>query len=309
MINLQANLKLQGEYNIVVKRDNETISETGWFKNLILDQGLDRIGTQGNVAISYAQIGSGTTPPNASDTSLQTYVAGSQSNPTATSYTNSGSPDYYGLLTYTFTFTQGSVVGTMGEVGVGWTNTSGNLFSRALILDGSGNPTTISLTSIDQLVVYYRLRIYPPTVDVTGSVTIGSTPYNYTVRACRATQWANDTLLFYNTTSFNKISVALFYEPGCVLNPITSNFLNGTQTPNGAVSSVAVGSYSGGSYYLDNTVSAGVSEANGTGGFQGIVFLIGSSQLIGFQMVFDNPIPKDNTKQFTITMRYSWARV
>ena len=47
----------------------------GPFKNIITDQGLDRMGAN-NGWMGSCQVGSGNNTPTASDTSLQTYVAG-----------------------------------------------------------------------------------------------------------------------------------------------------------------------------------------------------------------------------------------
>ena len=305
--------RLQGEYNIHIKRGDGTIEETGWFKNLILNQGLDRLGeTSGVPVINYAQVGSGTATPTATDTQLQTYVAGSSYVGAATSATSSGAPDYYAELTYQFVFAQGTVVATIAEVGVGWDNVAGsNLFSRARILDGSGNPTTLSITSFDQLTVFYRVRIYPPVTDTTGTLTIGSTPYNYTIRAANISGWASVNALT-QSVQFSTVGYANFadaWEPGVALGPITGS-VTGSYTPNSSGTSTSMASYVPGTYYTDGTITWGVTQANGTGGFQGITWRWGIPYLqFSFQMVFDAPIPKDNTKQFNITFRFSWARI
>jgi hypothetical protein len=316
MINIDTNIKLEGEYNIVITRGDGTTEETGWFKNLILNQGLDRLGANSGVIFSYAQVGSGTTPPLVTNESLETYVASSNTQIVQySSYTNSGASLYYGEQTFIFTFTQGAVVGTIAEVGVSWENTAGNnLFSRALILDGSGNPTTLSLTSIDQLTVYYKLRFYPTIVDAAGSVLIGATSYNYTIRVAGAGSWGNSNFLIAAATNFSKAFGAEFYAPGVALNPITSTGMNGSfagSTYNISTSTpgeVVTAAYVPGSYYIDATFTAGVNVANGSGGFQGMYVYWGNQAAWQFQVLFNNPIPKDNTKQFTLVLRYSWAR-
>ncbi len=309
---IQINARLMGEYCVEIKRGDGTTESTGWFKNLILNQGLDRLGEPDSSisSIVYAQVGSGTATPLVTDTQLQTYVASSAAESEASSYTNSGSPDYYGQLTWQFTFAQGSVVATIGEVGVGWGNTAGsNLFSRALILDNIGNPTTISVTAIDELTVYYRLRVYPPLTDVTGTLNISSVNYNYTIRANNVTQFNNSIYTYGSAEYFNKVNNAVTYEPGVTMSAITDNGLTGSTTPSANINNRTMGTYSPGQYYLDNTMTWSIGSANGTGGFQGIVFYWGLSyQPFSFKMVFDNPIPKDNTKVFTLTMRFSWAR-
>ena len=309
---IQLNARLMGEYCVVVKRGDGTTESTGWFKNLILNQGLDRLGIPdtNDPSILYAQVGSGTATPTVTDTQLQTYVASSASKSSADSVTNSGSPDYYGELTWQFVFAQGSVVATIGEVGVGWDNVAGNnLFSRALILDNTSNPTTISVTAIDELTVFYRLRVYPPLTDVTGTLNISSVNYDYTIRVNNVTQFNYSIYTFVSAQYFNEVAYAQVYEPGVTMSSITDNGLTGSFTPSPQNSSKSVGTYAPGQYYLDNTITWGIDRGNGTGGFQGIVFTWG--EVYGpftFKMVFDNPIPKDNTQVFNLTMRFSWAR-
>jgi hypothetical protein len=74
MIHINTKVALSGEYRLVIKRNGEEI-DTGWFKNLILNQGLDQLGTDGNVLVGYARVGTGTTAPAVTDTVLQAQVA------------------------------------------------------------------------------------------------------------------------------------------------------------------------------------------------------------------------------------------
>ena len=55
---------------------------------------------------------------------------------------------------------------------------------RALILDGGGSPTTLTILSDETLDVTYTIRVYPPTTDVTGSITLDGVSYGYTIRPC-----------------------------------------------------------------------------------------------------------------------------
>ena len=69
---------LQGEYRLVINRQDGSQQDTGWFPNLILNQGLDRLGLGTNPyysIIRYAHVGSGTTAPAATQTGLVTFVA------------------------------------------------------------------------------------------------------------------------------------------------------------------------------------------------------------------------------------------
>jgi hypothetical protein len=114
-----------------------------WFPNLILDQGLNQLGGIGATSqtLQAAQVGTGTTDPAESQTALASYLVGT-STATSTTSGTSGSPYYYTFIRRTYRFSQGAAAGNLTEVGVGTQAATGGLFSRALILDGSGQSIT-----------------------------------------------------------------------------------------------------------------------------------------------------------------------
>lgn len=296
------NIGVAGEYNIVVARADGTIEETGWFPNLILNQGLDRLANPAGSNLRYCQVGSGSIAPAVTQTGLQTFVAGGGNASTPDSYVNEGSPSYNTLYTFSYVFTQGAVVGNITEVGVGWLTTGPNLFSRALILDNLGVPTSITLVSIDQLTVYYRLKLVPPLTDATGSFTISSTTYNYTARVAQVGSFA---VWPYSTDYLTQPDGVYVFPAGSALGPITG-------IPTGSLLSGSNGvpqSYSPGSYFRDAVWTWSVSQGNAVGGIQCIVFFWVPASTMAFQYRVDTPIPKTNTRVLTITVRQSWARV
>jgi hypothetical protein len=304
--------KIAGKYKLAIKRGDDIIEETPWFHNTILDQGLDRMGaTAAATVISSAQVGTGNTPPSTTQTSLTTFLAGVDSgSPYPSSTTNSGSPNYQSLKTWIFTFTQGAVVGTIAEVGVGWASTGSTLFSRELIRDGGGSPITLSLTAIDQLIIYYELTFTPTITDGSGSVVLNSITYNYSSRILRVASFASavfsvlgQRLAFVDTVDT--------YQSGASLAAITANFPNGTAISNGSQSSITTGSYTTGNYYLNKSIFWDVGRANHAGGIGALfISLSGGSggPDIYYQIVFATPIPKTNVQQLTLVIRFSWAR-
>lgn len=305
---------LTGEYNLVVTRPDGSTTETGWFKNLILDQGLDRIGISGNV-INYCQIGTGTTAPSFTQTSLQSYTAGCQN--TSISVVNAGSPTYSSAHTIAYPFAQGAVVGNMAEIGVGWLATGNNLFSRALITDSGGNPTTITVTSIDQLTVYYKITFIPDLNIGTGQVILAGSTYDYVSSLAYAgsVYSANGLFVGYD-----------FYSPGygagspyaaapastTTLGPNTTGLtneqsfgVNGQFGPQGSTAA-----YINNTYYRDTTWFVPVGIVNFTGGIGGVRPVFGSypGDTGYYKYIFTPAIPKDNTKTFSLTFRISWAR-
>jgi hypothetical protein len=303
-MSLTTHLSISGQYNLVVSRNGQQVSETGWFDNLILDAGLDKIGNAATGVINYAQVGTGTTAPANTQTSLSSYLASTSSSISgASSYTNEGSPNYRTTHTFSLAFAQGAVVGNISEVGVGWQSASGGLFSRALIVDGGGSPTTITLTSIDQLTVFYRLRIAPPITDGTGSVTLGGTSYSYTMRACVVGSFLARTGIFNTTAISNTYDLVAYPATTTSLGAITSQPA-GSTVP-GTPSATA---YTNGNYYRDYTLSFSTTQGNTAGGIGALRFGFGQFGDTNFQCLFPTPIPKDNTKVLTLNIRLSWAR-
>lgn len=313
---MNVKMKLRGEYKLAIQRNDGTIEETPWFHNTILNQGLDRIGSGGNTdyIVSYAQVGAGTTPPSVTQTSLESYVAGSAISTSASSVINSGSPTYATTQTFTLTFAQGAVVGTIAEVGVGWAATGSTLFSRELIRDGSGNPTTLSLTSIDQLIVFYKLTFTPVITDVTGTVNLGTQTVNYTSRLAFADNFVTLNNVFRPlrlVTASDTTGGVTAYPSGSTLGAITAG---PSGSPISSSASYTISSYSTGNYYLDTTIFWGTTQGNGTGGLQALLFQLGTGNLGGgnggtqYQVRFDSPILKDGTKTLSLTFRMSWAR-
>jgi hypothetical protein len=301
---------LRGEYRFVITRGDGSTEDTGWFPNLILDQGLDRMGSAFQTPIfSICRVGTGNSTPVNTQTALDSPLGSpSTANSTANSNTNEGAPLYRSTLTFNYVFAQGAVVGNISEVGVGWATTGNTLFSRALILDNLGSPTTITLVAIDQLTVFYRVRVAPTLTDATGSVLIGSTTYNFTSRVCSAANFGNVQYIFaYGHEYLGKLYIASTYQAGAGLAAITASVPTGTQS--GANSTGSLQAYTPGTFYRDSSLSFSISQGNATGGIQALSLVYGEPyQPFRFQIVFNTPIPKTNTNVLTLTIRFSWAR-
>lgn len=319
--------KLAGEYKFVVTKSDGTITESDWFDNLILDSGLNAFGFTNATSsiIGVCRVGTGTTTPISSQTILDAQIASaniSTSYGTPVSIVNGGSSgSYKSLHTFTYAFAQGAVVGNISEVGIGWAASGATLFSRALILDSAGSPVSMSIVALDQLTIYYRIKITPPLTDNTGSITINGTVYNYTSRICSVASFASSTYLFnpvggqgasasMNPTGYN--GGIKMWGPGATLGIITSSGPSGSTSDTGFTSgattlSIALGSYVAGTFYRDDVWTYNVNAGNFSGGIQALVFGY-AGDTIKFQYLFDTPIPKTNTNVLKLTVRCSWGR-
>ena len=310
-INIRVAFK--GRYRCVLNENTDREVDTGWFDNLVLNSGLNWLGSNsGSNLFAYACIGTGTNAAAATDTSLQAYVA-STSDLHFDSQSNVGPSTYAGTMQLHHAYPQGAVVGNMAEVGVGWAAGGSSLWSRARIVDGGGTPTTLTVTSLDQLTVYYSLTCTPVLTDLTGNVTISGTSYPFTGRIADATtfmsnlfsaltgtygQWGQMTASGGSTSS----NVVQSYPAASSLGAITAE---PSGTPEYSGTSAAAG-YTAGNYYADSTFTLDPTQGDLTGGI-GCVLIQYSSNM-KYQFKFTTPIPKDNTKTFTLSVRFAWSR-
>lgn len=289
---------LAGRYKIeAVKADGSRRLLADWFNNLITDNGLNAIG-HGADWFTSCSVGSGNTAPANSDTSLVSLVATTASITTSTG-ANSGGTPWFGSMTIVYRFPIGSATGNLSEVGIGATSTS--LFSRALILDGGGSPTTITVLSSEALDVTYQLQQFSPASDVTGSVTIAAVSYAYTVRAANA-----------NAGSWTPRNIG---DRGGVSSTVVYNGTIGavTGTPSGSSAvggTTAISTYTDGNFFVDSTLSFGLADMNVSGGISAMKCVMGvsNSSLGEYQYGFSPAIPKDSSHTMTLVIRHSWTR-
>ena len=318
---------LSGEYNFVIKHEDGTQTETGWFRNMILDRGLRTIieysssNLPNNGMLGACYVGDGTAQPAATQLGIMGTLKGSAGvvNQSAT-VTYLGSPTYAREALFQYIFPLGNVVGTIAEVVIalpGYATSAG--FSRALITDGSGNPTTLTLSATDQLTVYYKLTIAPQLTDITGSVVLDGITYNFVGRASNVSNWlpsgvtSNALSATYGYLQSQTATTRSFLigGPTSVIGSITgspSNTVAGdaTSCTLGAVTSTANG------FYRDVTFTWVPGAGNVAGGIKTLRHGNGSNdgntQYCFFQYEFDTPIPKINTQTLTLTFRFALIR-
>jgi hypothetical protein len=269
------------------------------FHNLITNGGLNRMGTNGDY-LTYIRVGSGSTAPANTDTALVSQIAWAITGVESLSGTQSSEP-YYTWRRVTKRFAEGEATGNIAEVGIGWTASSGGLFSRALVLDPDGDPITISVGADQFLDVTYELRYYPKTTDDTGSVvmtgSIGGT-YDWIFRAANVTSNSG-------TNGWQISSPGTSMSTTSTRSALTGNIGAITSSPSGTVAIVTLTpqSYSTDSFALTFVAAAGLDVAN----FDIRSFLLKMG--IGtYQIQFDPVIPKTNTRTLSISFTIAWGR-
>jgi hypothetical protein len=295
----KAAYELSGRYMLrAIRPDGSERIVADWFDNLVLDNGLNRIGTEG--IASTAVIGSGNSAPTNGQSTLVTLVGATTNTPFA-DVKGTDLANGFAYVRRTFRFAAGVAAGNLAEVGIGWA--SNNLFSRALIRDGGGTPTTVTVLSDEVLDVVYELRVYWPTTDNVTTVNIGGTDYTVTVRASDVDQWANGTSMFallLGNGLGDSLQDVLGYGPGS-LGAVTEgpggSFLNRPGTYG------FDGSYVNNSNERKYKLIAGLSDITTDIGSFNVVTPLGM-----FKMGFSPSLPKTSSNILTINFKLAWAR-
>lgn len=275
----------------------------GAFDNLITDQGLNFMGDSGQWLRS-CQVGDGNATPQVTDTALDNWVAGTQSYTTGNNTAQPSAP-YYVSRVKTWRFTEGEATGNLQEVGVGINTDDDTLFSRALIVDGSGNPISITVLSDEFLDVVYEFRIYPPTTDVVGTITIAGIDYDYILRAAYVTNPGNQGLSW--GVGANGSSSAFYLSS-------SSN-----RSRSGDIGPITSGP-SGSNEWIQESQSSNIAYSNNSLEREAILYFPLTPTLTGirsveysaawgaYQIQFDPVVPKTSSNIFTPRFIHSWGR-
>ncbi len=317
-INLTSSVKLEGLFTLEVidTLTGKVTKKVGPFKNLITNAGLDDIWL--GVNTSFAQqwlitafVGTGNTAPAVTDTQMTALLA-----PTSYSVPPVGSPmsswtyvaaagsvPPYWTSTGTWSFAAGQATGTLAEVGIGVpiTTTTYRLDSHALIVDGSGNPTTITVLSNEQLNVTYTLNLYWDVTTYTGTVSISGVTYNISWLPCNLPAPTGTSYQSLSSQGNGFWSYLTGYN-GSLGTPLT---LPSGSSGDNASGPSSYGAYSTGQYYIDVTWSCDINHMNLVGG---ITVLTLGSNFHKFQIGFSPAIPKTSSYSFTFVCRFAWAR-
>ena len=271
----------------------------GPFRNLITNGGLDRMGTADDW-MGYCQVGSGNSTPVVTNSALVARVAGSSVNAGESRAAQPSAPYYYSV-TRTFRFAVGVATGNLAEVGVGWAAT-GSLFSRALILDTAGDPTTITVLADEVLDVTYQFRCYPPLTDTGGTVTLAGASYAWTGRASKVATYSSD------EGWSGPEAATVKGGNGSIQSSFDGTIGTITGKPSGTGQAGVTASnlaYSAGSFSREGTLTFELTQGNFAGGLGAILYRQGMGC---YQIGFTPKIPKDGTKVLALTVRTTWAR-
>lgn len=313
-------VRLGGRFRAVVSKDaecNQVVEDTGFFDNLITNTGMNRVGTvttnssgnNGSLGSFIALcgrfvVGSGSAEPQFTDTALQNPVAFASANPIRDSESSNYERGWY-EITVRHQFGQGQAAGNLSEIGIQHTSSSGPLWSRALILDGQGNPTTITVLPDDFLTCYYTLRVMIPKEDAVFNIDVdydedGIVPTVVTGRPLAANSSSPGGAWGLQTASTS--DAYLQFYTGGLAGPTASSPLG--SAIGGLTTTFSIVPYVTDSFERYITRTNGLNEHNS----QSLRTASLSALMGSWQIEFDPPLQKDNTQTMQVTFGYSWAR-
>jgi len=287
MSNIKIDAGLSGRYRLQVIKNGAVLRDSGWFKNLITNQGMDYVATRTDY-ISSCQVGSGSAAPTFTDVALQSRITG-VTGPAGNISINTN--DRYLIIQRTFTFANGVAAGNIAEVGVGTGASGATLFSRALVLDSGGLPTAITVLPGEDLVVFYQLWIKQPTADFTAV----ASDRTFTIRASNVN--LTDADGWGNSLMFTAYGTSIAYTGG--LGGITSD-------PSGSTGSTATytnTAYVAGTYSRTSRITWGTNSANFN--VRSFSWAMGPTR---WQAEVNPVIPKTSGQTLRLGVVISWSR-
>lgn len=308
-MDLQQHMGLAGRFTFTVTRQNGEKEVVADFPNLILNSGLDLMVTRSmSVLLAACRVGSGSTTPAVGQTLLANQVA-STTTPQGTNYLDGrGEAVPYIGWELTKRFNTGVAAGNLSEVGMSPTaSASTSLFSRALILDSGGNPTTITVLPSEILDVTYTLKMYLGVAPVVSTHTVSGVPTTVTLMPTNGltTSWAPQEFISYAVWRASGVGRVTRYTAITNLNSWTSS-VTGTTGPTGTWSST--GSVTGAVGTKRITHSVGTPA----GAVAGLVFGLDEQSngdpRAACKIQFEPPISVLATQQLAFTVTTTFGR-
>lgn len=304
MMNMSTNVTVKGEYIIQLKNaDGEITFDGGLRPNMILDNFFQVTQSQDAFYYAYARtlrVGTGTTPPAPNQTTLTNLLASvNQSSYTGGAIIVNGN-NWSTTATMVFNFPLGGVVGAVSELGLKLYNMGGatTVHTRALVTDTGGNPTTITVTAADQLVVTYKITLAGTDTDGTGVINLGGTNYTWTTRRDQPDSATQEYLylVLNGNYSFRGIGGSNSVFGGVGVRATNIQAASGTFDTDRSTAG-----------RIRKTISFSISEGNVAGGIQNISAESANGGYF-YKINFSPAIPKDATKIFSLTTETTISR-
>ena len=280
--------KVYGVYDLSV---DGGVTFTNQSKNLILNTYYAKTSLTENMTLL---IGSGSTPPELTDTSLEAQFgtsateAGFEPSPERVVFSDRFEIKYSRIFDFGVGFTD-----TLRELGV---NNNG-LISRALLKAADQNPTSVTLVNTDHVIIRYSLIYVVSRVPVVFNLTVNTVPVVATITAVNGEfgGWGTTTpaeVVVYDNFGVDVAGTWTIDSNGNIVGPNISDAVSVITNVNGISNLTIVG-----------TIAAGISDWNQT--FQQILVTSSGNNFITAPILIDLDVPITKTSDDVITMSIS----
>ena len=310
---VQINEGIAGFFKIEAIRPNgERRTVVDWQPNLITNSGMDYLGTGRKSAgdiptewIGYCRLGVGNYPVDVTDKKLANHIAEAPHIGTYNTGVQVDTAPFYHWQHLSYEFATGVAAGILREVGVGLKISDGDLSTRAILLDGQGDPAENTVLSDEAIEVTYEIRSY--ILDITPIVSqmdIDGTLYDTILLPCQIDDTPTATFQYgggvYALTTYDFATLPNIGdelgEPTSAMDFIAANY----GVP-----------YVAGTYYQDTITSIPYTLSIGAKGVTAIK-MHGNFQLwqMSFTQNIDDTwgIPHTANDTLYIRCRHTWAR-
>lgn len=317
-------LGVTSRYKLQVRKaDSEILlRESGWSKNLIVTNGINCAlrGTWNNGASNAAaacRVGTGNTPPALNQSDLVARHGGSSvTYQSETATMQAATSPFWRKTMLTFRFAAGTFNNTnIAEVGVfgSASASTGDMYSRALVLDANGNPAAVTLLNDEVLDVLWEHYL----VTANGSGNFNqlidgvSTPFTFQTRPIELTSavtsswWlgARD-VPFITPRGSGGTNDSENYRSATALAAANSTSPVGAIFNDRPTSAAGAPAFVPGSGVRALRFSTPLNNSNGAGGINAFKFNLTACS---FQMLISPAVLKVPTKTYVINLELSMA--
>ncbi len=305
---MKVNIKTEfrGEQRVQVMKDGLCVQDTGFMPNLITDLFYQDLTTASGASYTTNKcyVGTGTTPPTVSDIYMENEVAEVSS--AGVSYeVNSEDDVIVATMTRVFTFGQGDVSANISTIATTILNgDSTDLHTYAQIVDANGDPTVISVTEENQLIITHKFSTYYKSADTTGTVIDdnGLDSYTWTMR-----------LVNISSSNASYMGIPLYWSTAFLEGSGLTRYFSSDNIPQSL--SIASGSeglsipdadvHETGSIYKSKmTYNIPTDEGNE----YGEIAALGVGPSVRYVLIFDPVIPKTSDYTLAVTLTYTFGR-
>jgi hypothetical protein len=289
------------------KADGRITYRGPWFRNTILDVGLDLLFDHSpNDVSKYINVGTDNTAPTTSQSGLLSFLAGTDNLYGSVSNTGQATDPAHNTLTKTFEFAIGGCTGNLTELGLS-NSVDTDYFNRQLFKDETDSPTTVTVLSDEGLRVTASLTLYSDMQTgetAAGTFTLDGSSTGYT-RGMATSPFADTD---YGSTYAD--TPAKQFTGNNMLSAIDSETSVATDDfPGTQADQVTISAYGTGNYYADAEFvwNAGTY----VGDINRIMLGLdtgGSGRSVLSSFLLDSTISLTDVQRLTLNFRRSWGR-